>query len=253
MNDVLRTLSVKTGDPVIFDVHWLKNDYHGCVQIKINAVEKRDRRIMAELVAIHHLIVNREICGNNRYGNNLVLVVSAGAIRKICLGKSSKTHLEAWSGVLKVRLRDADIMVINTRDWLRKAVSEKEILHIDSPPTETFHMHGLGEVTLTEHLLKRFHERNHNSSYKNAMAKLIEMIAEKHVFEVTLPQKIMLNKTLKHRNAQHIRYFYNTRTQWQFVVDIRPDKTPAVLTAYPRIWSKVWIPTPHAAVASREH
>lgn len=233
MKDTLQTLSCKTDNNHIFEVHWLKNDQHGCLQIELHTKEQKDQHIIAEMFAIHHLVVNREVCGNNRYGNNLVLAVSSGAIKKICLGKSTKTHLDAWSGTLKLRLRDADIKVINTRDWINKPPVTQEIIHIHTPPIETHFMHGVGQVALTEHVLDRFYERNLNSSYKNAMKKLIEMLADTGLQRVVLPDRVLLHKKMKYPNHHHTRYFYNPRTNWQFVVDTRPNRLPVVMTAYP--------------------
>lgn len=233
MNDILQTLSCKTADPTVFDIHWLRNERHGCLKVKLNTRKQDDLHIIGELVAIQHLIVNRAICGTNRFGKNLGLVVSSGAIKKVCLGKSSKTHLDAWSDILKMRLRDAEIMVINSRDWINMPVHENEAITVSKPPCETIYMKELGPVRISEHALDRFCMRNQNATYQNAMKRIIKELADPDLHQIELPEKVLLRKKLKYPHSEHVQYYYNRRTNWQFVVDLKSGRQPVVLTAYP--------------------
>lgn len=234
MTDILRTLACKTNTEHLIDVHWQHNKSHGRLTINVDAKETTDRHIIAELVAIHHLVVAREICGSNRFGKGLVLAVSSGAIKKLCLGKSSKVYLNRWSNILKFRLRDAQVMVIKTDDWLDIPLCSVESLHVTTPPIEKYLMHGVGPVELTEHVLDRFYERNSNQNYRNALKQLTKELADPALRPITLPAHVLQHKQAKYANHVNIRYFYNTRTNRQFVVTMPPHATPRVLTAYSR-------------------
>lgn len=233
MADSLKTLTRKTDQPGNINVHWFFNNRHGIVQVALQKKPQDDDAIRAELSAIHHLIMVRNVGGKNRYGRQLTLSVSHGAIRRLYLGTSQKHHLKPWAGTLKTRLKDAVVSVDKHADWLSTPVAAIEKLIITSPPEIGVHMHGVGPVRLTEHVLEQFSQRGHYVSYTNAYKGLMRALKKPEIREVSLPDTERLKKLLKYRNQANCRYYINPVTHWQFVVAFEDDRLPVVVTAYP--------------------
>jgi hypothetical protein len=169
------TLSVNTteGPGNSFTAKW-KWHQHGAKQplageiiVHLHDTYQDDRRIIAELGAIHHLLEERHIHGENRLGDGIRIEVSAGAIRKALLkgslkksdkGNTEKSHVAGCTTFLATKYFEADIAV--GRKWLDEEPKSFEFSEITVPenfPWARIRCHLLGEdVLITRHAMRRY-------------------------------------------------------------------------------------------------
>jgi hypothetical protein len=147
--------------------HGAKQPLAGEIVVHLHDVYKDDRRIIAELGAIRHLLEERHIHGINRMGDGIKIEVSAGAIRKALLkgslkksdkGDTEKGHVAGCATFLATKYFEADITV--SRKWKDEEPKSFELSEISIQktfPMVKIFCHLLGEnVVISRHAMRRY-------------------------------------------------------------------------------------------------
>jgi hypothetical protein len=234
-------------------VYWTNNQLSpkGVIRVRLTA-QIEDLAIAAELAAIQHLIEDKAVLGNTLIGSATTkLTVCHGAIRKLQRQQSDKVHLASYAHFLTTRFAGCQISVDSDTCWLEGYNPEAEAgaiedLLFSGPRRETITIVGLGQVTVTQHVLERFAERGLSkpklsgadqakpTAKTNATAwkKLLELAADPTVREVT---RHSLFAAANHSSAQKQegRYFLNSSKRLILVVTDNPREGKRLVTTYP--------------------
>ena len=221
-------------------VYWTNSSVRlgGLLRVKV-AAKVEDKAIAAELAAIQHLLEVRCVLGNNISGNaKTQLVVSSGAIRKLQRRQSDKVHLAPYANFLCTRFATCPISVEKDTRWFREQlpVTEEDLL-VSGPRQETIRLRGLGEVSVTRHVLDRFVDRalvdqSPDQVMHVAWKKLSRLAEHQSVKEVS--RQSLWAGVIHNRNGkQEGRYFLNSVQQMVMVVTDNPNEGPRLVTTYP--------------------
>jgi hypothetical protein len=259
--NTLKTHVCPAAQPDSYLVYWTNNQRSpkGVIRIRLTA-QIEDRAIAAELAAIQHLIEDKAVLGNTLIGcPTTKLIVCHGAIRKLQRQQSDKVHLASYAHFLTTRFAGCQVSVDSDTRWLDGYTPEAvEDLLVSGPRRETITITGLGQVTVTQHVLERFAERGLSkprlrdteqakpTAKTNATAwkKLLELAADPTVREV---KRRSLFAAANHSSAQKQegRYFLNSSKRLILVVTDNPREGKRLVTTYPA--SAQFRDMPHAA------
>lgn len=225
----LKTYTVATEQPDAFHVYWTNSDRRpgGLLKVQIRP-DMEDRLIAAELSAIQFLLEDKMVVGNMVVcGQGIKLAVSQGAIRKLHGKRSNKSHLAPYASFLITRFSGCRIEVCKDEAWFAElSIASAELLQIDGPRRESMTIAGLGKVDVSNHVLKRFAEReltnvDPSRQMNEAWKKLQRIVSDRAVLEVS-----RRNQTAPMRFAKpgftEGRYFMNREHDIVLVVTDRP-------------------------------
>jgi hypothetical protein len=191
-----------------------------------------DRDVIAELAALHHLLVVRAVFGDDRAGNGLTLNVSAGAIKKLAAQRSAKQHLVPFANFLAVRFADANIEVKTKLTWLKPRADNnvEEIVATGEALDDELELRPLGRVTLTRHALEQFAIRsNRPEAYSDAW-RSIRIVLSNRLEERVASEETRLARLERH--GIEGRVFYHPDSRWNFVVTEAEGEPRRIVTAY---------------------
>lgn len=126
--NILTVLAQPTDNPELFEVFWANGvQKQGLLKVHVTT-GVADKDVIAELGALHHLLVVKAIFGQDRAGraaqkqttapsqdedaDRLQLNVTSGQIRKLMQQKSKKPHLNAFAFFLATRFAGSNITEI---------------------------------------------------------------------------------------------------------------------------------------------
>jgi hypothetical protein len=236
----LKTHTIPSQQTDTYLVYWTNSTVRlgGLLRVKV-AAKVEDKAIAAELAAIQHLLEVRCVLGNNISGNaKTQLVVSSGAIRKLQRRQSDKVHLAPYANFLCTRFAACPITVEKDTRWFSEQlpVTEEDLL-VSGPRKETIRLRGLGEVSVTRHVLDRFVDRalvdqSSDQVMQVAWKKLSRLAEHQSVKEVS--RQSLWAGVIHNRNGKHEgRYFLNSVQQMVMVVTDNPNEGPRLVTTYP--------------------
>jgi hypothetical protein len=160
-----------------------------------------DAGVFAELAALRHLLSVKNISGTNRNGENLCLLVSHGAVKKLANMKSQKAELIGFNHFLTTRYAGAEIIVKKDRDWLpedQDSVPAIEIDLDDMKEPEAMEIPNLGKIVITRHALDKYHEVAGTAGLPQSWRSINRRLRDK-LERVGVPAKVALKKQIKHR------------------------------------------------------
>lgn len=168
------TLSVTTAEGAegAFVTRWkwrqngAKQPLAGEIIVRLDESYKEDRIIIAELGALHYLLEERQIHGQNRLGDRIKIEVSFGAIRKALLkgslkksdhGDTEKKHVAGCATFLATKYFEADVSVLRKwKDEEPKSFESAEITIGESFPRATVYCALIdAPVVMTRHAMRR--------------------------------------------------------------------------------------------------
>ena len=223
----------------------------GEIVVRLDESYRHDRAIVAELAAIHYLLEERHVHGENRLGDGIKIEVSFGAIRKGLLkgalkkkdeGDTDKGHVAGCATFLATKYFEAEIVV--GRKWQDdepKSFERAEITISASFPRPRVHCHLLGEdVLITRHAMRRQIARidaNNPSKPKPLDENDLSIIPDKwwgsawRWFEKIFKEgaNTEFAKILPHKHARYVRkYGPGSRYLWHRdsggIVVVAPDR-----------------------------
>lgn len=169
--DTLFVSTQDAGDEFVTTWRWQPNtatvpSIGGTIDVTLGERYTEDRRILAELGAIHHLLSVEQVNGQNRLGNGLAIEVSSGAIRKAVAkgalkkndsGRTDKQHVAHFAHFLATKFFEAEVKVGKLPAGEPKTTRHFAIT-LDAPPVARMDS-PLGPVIVSRHALNRFVER----------------------------------------------------------------------------------------------
>jgi len=158
----------------------------GSVHVTLAEHFREDRRILAELAALYHLLCVAEVHGRGRLGNGLVIEVSSGAIKKAVAkgtikktgtGRTDKPHVAHFAHFLATKFFEAEVKVgALPKEEPRMVMNFKVECNA---PTVAKVQSPIGDVIVSRHALNRFVERFTAVEYTNAGMPLEKVPNEK--------------------------------------------------------------------------
>lgn len=159
-----------------------------------------DIEALGELAALRHLLSVRNISGQNRNGEGLVLVVSHGAVKKLVNKKSQKSDLFDFNHFLITRYAGADVVVDKERAWLpedRDSVPVTGINLHDMKGPETVEVPNLGKIVITRHALEKYLEVAGTADLPQSWRSINRRL-RKNLERVNVPAKVARMQQIKH-------------------------------------------------------
>lgn len=238
--NMLKTYTQATNEANTFQIYWTNSTKRlgGLIKVRVT-VNMQDAHIAAELAVMQHLLEERGVLGSHLVGNaNTKLVVSLGAIKKLRRSQSDKSHLASYASFLTTRFAGCPISVDKDTRWFDGFTPDTvEDLLVGGPRRETLKVTGLGNVSVTQHVLGRFAERllpelSQNKLAQTAWKKLKEIAGDPTVREVTR-RGLWVGVKYAHHGKQEGRYFLNARRNLVLVITDNPSEGKRLVTAYP--------------------
>ncbi len=237
---LLKTHTITTQQPDSFLVYWTNSLTRpgGLLKVRVKP-DIEDRHIAAELAAMQHLLEDKCAIGKDVVGNACTkLVVSLGAIKKLHRKQSDKAHLAPYANFLRTRFAGCALEVDKDARWFDGLQPElAEDLLVSGPRGETINVAGLGEVTVTQHVLERFADRVLAETEKNKVAqaawkKLVETASDPSVREVAR-HGIWTASNHTRPGKKEGRYYLNAKLKLVMVVTDNPGEGKRLVTTYP--------------------
>lgn len=233
----LSVSTVAAGDSE-FHVYWETEQISGRLDVTIE-LPIEDKAIAAELWALRHLLLEAEVTGINRTGDNLAINVSHGAIRKLLMKKSSKKHLIRFTSWMTIRFRDAKVTAPKRKldiAAIEEALTEPGKLEItpESNPDDITVSPVIGQVKITQHAIDRYIQRTGVSSASRAWRSVLQLVKSDRLHDAQLPPDVELKKKQKHQENARI---MNATNNWQLVFtpsDESSNEPWVLVTVYQR-------------------
>ena len=161
-----------------------------------------DTEVVAELIGLRYLLIEKEIFGNQAAGNGLTLQVTKGAIRKVLKGQSSKKHLVPYAQFLRTRYVDADIEVSKPNAeqlerWSAIKVAEN-VPYCVGDHGNVVDTLAIGPVEITAHAVERYAERLLDGDVKRIWRSLIQRLQHAGLVDADLPARVRAHKLKKY-------------------------------------------------------
>jgi hypothetical protein len=238
--NMLKTHTIHTQQSETFLVYWTNSPIRpgGLLKVRVQPTME-DPQIAAELAAMKFLLEEKRVIGTNLVGNpNTRLIVSQGAIRKLLLKKSDKSHLSPYANFLTTRFAGCQLTVEKDTRWFDGFSPDSiEDMLVREPRREMVKVTGIGDVSVTQHVLVRYAEHFLPETTKDkvtplAWKKVIEAASDPLLREVS---RHSLWKAVKYarQSKQEGRYFLNARRNLVLVVTDNPGQGKRLVTAYP--------------------
>jgi len=210
MNTLYTSVHITT-DPSIIGIDWQLDD-QPCERLNIKMeVNVSDPMVAAELAAIHHLLLVRQIAGQNRGADNLIINCHHGAIKKLHRGRSSKKDLIQYAQFLRTRFASSVVKVKKSSQINTSTLSpgKEDIITLTGPLEYRILNTSLGEVCLSYHVLDRYMTRSGCISIENARKKVHSMMISDELSLVNEPEEKVLRNYLKHRTESKLYSYRN--------------------------------------------
>lgn len=236
--NLLKTYTFATELPDTFLVYWTNSIIRPKGVLRVRVLPQiEDRQIVAELAAMRHLLEDKGVVGNTVVGNaGTRLIVSAGAIRKLQAMKSGKSHLAPYANFLATRFAGCPISVDKDTHWFDGFQPEPvDKLQVTAPHREIVKIAGLGEVSVTQHMLERVADRLLAEAERSAQAawkKLVELTSDSAVHEVSR-RSLWAGAMNSGHGKQEARYFLNPKHKLILVVTDNQSEGKRLVTTYP--------------------
>lgn len=167
---------------------WRVGRKQGIVYVTVNAAVD-DKDVLAELCALHYLIEDVQLLGDNRSGANLQLTVSSPIIPDIQRGKSKKSHLYPFAVLLTTKFLDVPITVSKDCSWIGEGAKTRvRALAVSDVPTLSLVVKGHGTVHVRQHGFAQFRARLNHVNATDAW-KEMQRVAKAGMVPVPNPER----------------------------------------------------------------
>lgn len=231
MKQQLRVLTRNSSSADSYDVNWSSGlNTQGILRVHVT-VPLTDKALCAELFAIQYLLEVLEVCGSDRAGNNLKIIASRGAVRKIQKCKYSKEEYLDYGTFLATRFVEAEIEVDATDGFIKpRAQNHLVELTVDGPPEPSIRL-GQRMVRVSRHAIERVAQRWCAENPSRAWRLLQDIAADGQTTQV----RHMKAAEAEARHGVSADYYYNSAHKMLMVVSPRPVHT-LVTVRYERKW-----------------
>lgn len=229
------------------EILWSLGKHKGALTITLGFESpEKDTPIIAELIAIHHLLIDRKILGAvPKSGNAFNLVVSKGAIRKIINGTADTMYAGQFARFLMGRLQGFNIKVSHSKAGMLQPDEEspnRERLHIEADAIgsyttshELIETTAIGKVWVTNHAVLRYQERNPHTSgedIKQPWNSLIKRLQHSELVITPFNERVRRHKKYKHDGSTEV--WSHPSDSMRFVVAVHPNGDKYLVTVFDR-------------------
>lgn len=167
----LTTVSKKTSNNSALVFWRVGTKRKGILDVHID-FDHEEADLLAELVAIRYLALDKQVFAESRAGAGYKLVVSKGAIKKLALGKSTKAFAFKFAACLTGRLKGATIEVSQSMEFMDEpGEGNIELLDVDKQAYTQTHDEistpAIGPVPVTQHAIDQYQARITSGDPKN--------------------------------------------------------------------------------------
>lgn len=247
--NLLTVLAQATDNPDVFQVFWANGiQKQGLLKVHVTA-GAADKDVIAELGALHHLLVVKAVFGQDRAGraaqkqsvgstpdedaDRLQLYVTSGQIKKLMQQKSKKPHLNPFAFFLATRFAGSNITVSQDRQWIKpRALENVEEITVGAALDDLMDVPGVGLAAVSVHAIEQIQRRGNGLSLAEAWHQIRRVVRN-------LDYEVLVSEEKRRRDVDRHgfsgRYFYSTLTEWNVIVT--PAKghdrsVPVIATAY---------------------
>lgn len=182
-----------------------------------------DTAAIAELVAIRHLLFERQVFDRPVVsGSGILLIVSTPVIKKVARGKTSKTHLlqlgcffsTSLAGVTLQDAKSADIELPGIEDEVPAIV----VSACESPDYDIIETPVLGKIRITLHVIEQYEKRLHSGDAKRPMISLSKRLKHEGLVRQPLPDAVIRHKLSKYGSVDDLEIWGHSSSQMHFTV-----------------------------------
>lgn len=228
--NVVTVLAQPTEDDSRFVVVWRSGvNNQGKVKVHIEA-HVADKKAVAELTAMQHIIEVLEVIGAIPPLKGLQLVFSVPAIRKVHANKSDKKHLYPYAYFLTTRFCAAAIDISEDDSWIKPRADNNVCeLSVTGPIGEWVNIYRFGKVCITRHVIEQFCKRMNNIEPVEGWKQLNTIVNETELEQLGADVK-----SAEEVDIGAVAKLYHRKSKWCFVIARNPYGQPAIATAYTR-------------------
>lgn len=222
-------------------VFWRVGGRIGIVDIVMaTKLELSDPATAAELMAIQHILSDKEAMGANRTGKGIILDVSRGAVRKLKLGTSNKADLTPYAAFLNTRYHEAKIEVSKKTSWVPVSleVAEHDQLQVDGPLPESVDTPRMGKVVVTKHAIEQYENRFSEGELSRTWASLTKRLQNPELAPIVLPPRVLKHKLMSYGDKAATIWRHPDGTLHFAVVD-DPSGTKVLVTVFYRTETEI--------------
>lgn len=254
--NILSVFTKPTDNERVFHVYWANGmRRQGVLRVTVPFDDGIELRVVAELCALHCLLVRRAIFGRDRAGvgkgrkdelgqleaagSQLRVNVSIGKVRKLLMGRSSEAD-QYYSFVrwFQVRFKGAKLQT-EGGDWIRPRASQHMTEMLAERALDDIQVHPyLGELAISMHSVKRFAERGTQHEPHVAWQNMRQiLIGCRHIVE----ESEAATRHAQDKYGIGTVLLFDAEYGWTFRI-ARGDghrRIPTVVTCYPRLRSRV--------------
>lgn len=243
----LTTVSKKISDKNVL-VYWrVGTKRKGVLDVRMD-FSSEDQEVIAELIAIRHLIMNKKVfCCTPTSGIGLRLVVSKGAIRKITQGRSDKVFASRFASLLTGRMEGIIIEVSRNMEFMPDEADADYPMLVEaldasakdfSSPYEVIETPSIGTLSVTRHAVKRYKERVSSVTGDEIMhrpwASLFSRLRNPDLEISPLDDKVIRHKMRRYGANNKVEIWSHPTDKLRYTVVIRPDNTKILVTVFER-------------------
>lgn len=207
-----------------------------------------DQEIIAELIAIRHLIMNAKVfCCTPTTGKGFRVTVSKGAIRKIVQNRSDKAFASRFASLLTGRMGGVSVNVSHNMDFMISAQEAAETGQIEvldaagndfASPHETIETPVIGTLSVTRHAVRRYEERLNSKSRDERLyrpwSSLFSRLRNPDLERFPLNDKVMRHKMRRYGSGNVVEIWSHPSDTMRYAVVTRPDNRKVLVTVFER-------------------
>ena len=243
----LTTVSKKVSEKSVL-VYWrVGTKRKGIVDVRMG-FSTGDQEIIAELIAIRHLIMSKQVfCCTPTTGKGFKVTVSKGAIRKIVQGRSNKPFASRFASLLTGRMAGVLVEVshsmnfmLNEQDpYYTEAVEVLEAAVKDfASPREVIDTPRIGQLSVTKHAVKRYEERLNSKAPEEKLYRpwvsLFARLRNPDLECSPLNDSVLRHKMRRYGRDNKVEIWSHPSDTMRFTVVVRPDGTKVLVTVFDR-------------------
>lgn len=228
--------------PGQYQVQWAVGRKRGGI-VKVHLPSERlDPELIAELCAMRFLLLDKRVFNvTPSSGRGYCLQVSSGAIRKLALKKSTKSHAFSYASFLMSRMLGAKIQVVAKNEPFMfdgDPVFDEETIHPDpqiyASANEAIETPTMGKLYITAHAVQRYVERNISGDSKNPWLTLVKRVQHPELRQIPIPDKHLIHKRRKYGQDNQVEVWAHPTSTLSYVI-INEGENRVLVTVFRRL------------------
>lgn len=178
---------------------------------------------VAELGALHELLVIKQIMGHSRLGNSMIIQTSHGAIRKMTLwhkqGASkpfSSGYLVPYGRFLFGRFAEAEFVISKDVSWIAPEINSPNFMgeiSVKDRLADLVFIPSIGTIEISSHAIERVRQRNNAWNYHDSWRFIVNQLRGNSLRKITLELAKEYKLKASHANGDR---WYNPVEGWIF-------------------------------------